>query len=166
MSETTQCHFMLHEYKSWAMKGGKDVWRLTGHVHKDLIKSAEFISLVFDLSTGHGYWVGAWVCFPKEIIHQARVLQSWVKITHGWCEIWLQVWRLYNKNSVKYFCLQFDYWMIYIMIFSIIRELSLNPLCNQRQMSIFVGVSRDVIIVEMKVVHAWCTVSHPRDQWV
>lgn len=47
------------------------------------------------------------------------------------------------------------------MIFSIIRELSLNPLCNQRQMSIFVGVSRDVIIVEIKVVHAWCAVSHP-----
>ena len=105
MSETTQCHFMLHEYKSWAMKGGKDVWRLTGHVHKDLIKSAEFISLVFDLFTGHGYWLGAWVCFPKEIIHQARVLQSWVKITHGWCEIWLQVWRLYNKNSVQIFLL-------------------------------------------------------------
>ena len=66
------------------------------------------------------------------------------------------------KIQFEYFCLQFDYWMIYIMIFSIIRELSLNPLCNQRQMSIFVGVSRDVIIVEMKVVHAWCTVSSKR----
>ena len=38
-----------------------------------------------------------------------QVVQSWVKLTQGLCEIWrFQIWKLSKKIHFLFFCPQFD----------------------------------------------------------
>ena len=44
--------------------------------------------------------------YMEKLNHLGRVVQSWVKITQGYCKIWTQTWEF---NSL---CLQFDDWIL------------------------------------------------------
>ena len=40
--------------------------------------------------------------------HLCRVVQTWVKKTQGYCEIWIQTWKRKKPIQINSFCLQFD----------------------------------------------------------
>ena len=41
-----------------------------------------------------------------------QVAQSWVKITQGQFEIWIQIWKLKQQIQFNSFCQQFDDWLL------------------------------------------------------
>ena len=46
----------------------------------------------------------------QDSIVQGPVVQSWVKITQGKCEIWFKIWKLKKQSSFNSFCPQVDDW--------------------------------------------------------
>ena len=44
----------------------------------------------------------------KDYVHLGRVVQSWVKITQGYCKVWIQIWRIEKHFNFNSFCLEFD----------------------------------------------------------
>ena len=57
-------------------------WRIRKHLYvRRLWSVGKFFAIVF-------------IPLDSRDWHQGRVVQSWVKITQGQCEIWIQIWKL------------------------------------------------------------------------